>query len=558
MNKGVALIILILVLPVSVTNTFGEQIYPIKECAHALEGRFAYGVYLNNQKVGWEVAESKIIEHGEGEVFVESLEMRTVLNYSGNIVISESKYKKVVYSLKDEGQIKNAESESKFFEENDLKTTTTYNTTRKNKQLFTVKKINKKKVLEKFIPTSEDTIAQECAFIEWINNPSRATGDTLNTFSFNQESDDSSDIDDEETTTYLGKKKIKWSGVLIDAVRVKYQTKNEDTEPGMEVTLLPNGALFSGNMGPIEYRLEEEAVAKNLEISALEKLNEVKVDFTFEDTEQLDSLTVKVSGIDGNLVPVSNRQAIELDNASGTFLVTLTRDRENEKPISMPATEKEKYTASTDSYQSDDTRIKNLAKEIVGAETNFIKATELLKSWVFDNLSPTWKKNESSAIRVLENMAGDCTEYTLLFVSLARSLGMPAREAFGLKYSVDPYPTFTQHAWAEVFDGEYWISVDPSWNQLIVDVGHIKLDDEITMEPLEKTLGLLTGNISISIVDSRALGGFDYMIGLDTIKVLTEQQKYVWLILFILIGLLYQQRTNRKHKKVESVSTANH
>ena len=125
MNKGVALIILILVLPANATNTFGEQIYPIKECAHALEGRFAYGTYINNQKVGWDVAESKIIEHGEGEVFVESLEMRTVLNYSGNIVISESKYKKVVYSLKDEGQIKNAESESKFFEENDLKTTTT-------------------------------------------------------------------------------------------------------------------------------------------------------------------------------------------------------------------------------------------------------------------------------------------------------------------------------------------------------------------------------------------------------------------------------------------------
>ena len=154
-------------------------------------------------------------------------------------------------------------------------------------------------------------------------------------------------------------------------------------------------------------------------------------------------------------------------------------------------------------------------------------------------------------------MAGDCTEYTLLFVSLARSLGMPAREAFGLKYSVDPYPTFTQHAWAEVFDGEYWISVDPSWNQLIVNVGHIKLDDEITMKPLEETLGLLSKDISISLVDSRASGGFDFMIEPDTIKVLTEQQKYVWLTLFILLGLLYKQTANRRRKKVEPVSTAN-
>ena len=197
--------------------------------------------------------------------------------------------------------------------------------------------------------------------------------------------------------------------------------------------MFPNGTIFSGHMGPLEYRLEEEVVAKNLDVSVLDPLNEVKVDFTLEDTEQLDLLTLKVTGIDGNLVPVSNRQAVEIDNASGTFLVTLTRDRENEKPISMPATEKGRYTTSTESYQSDDMRIKSLAKEIVGEETDFIKATELLKSWVYDNLSPTWKKNESNAIRVLENMAGDCTESALLFVSLARSLGMPAREAFGLK-----------------------------------------------------------------------------------------------------------------------------
>ena len=117
MNKAVTLIILILVLPV---NTFGQQIDPLKECAHALEGRFAYGTYINNQKVGWEVAESKIIEHGEGEVFVESLEMRAVLNFNGNKVITESQHR-VTYSLKGEGQINNAESESKLFEENDLK-----------------------------------------------------------------------------------------------------------------------------------------------------------------------------------------------------------------------------------------------------------------------------------------------------------------------------------------------------------------------------------------------------------------------------------------------------
>jgi hypothetical protein len=186
MNKGVALIILILALSVSVSNVFGQQINPLEECANALESRLAYGVYMDNQKVGWAIEGSKIMEYGEEMEFVEFLEMKTVLNVSGNNIVSELQ-QKVAYSLKDEGQIIKAERESKVFEENDLKETTAYLTTRKDKRLFIVKKVEKNKVLEKFIPMSKDTLAQSCTFVDWINNPSRVAGDTIDSFSFDQE-----------------------------------------------------------------------------------------------------------------------------------------------------------------------------------------------------------------------------------------------------------------------------------------------------------------------------------------------------------------------------------
>ena len=53
--------------------------------------------------------------------------------------------------------------------------------------------------------------------------------------------------------------------------------------------------------------------------------------------------------------------------------------------------------------------------------------------------------------------AGDCNEHTVLFVALARALGLPARTAVGLVY-LDG--SFYYHAWPEVWLGE-WVAVDP-------------------------------------------------------------------------------------------------
>lgn len=77
---------------------------------------------------------------------------------------------------------------------------------------------------------------------------------------------------------------------------------------------------------------------------------------------------------------------------------------------------------------------------------------------------------------VLANRAGDCTEHTLLFVTLARAAGIPAREVGGLLYDANGgRPIFGWHAWAEIHDRAQWISVDPTWNQFFVDATHIKL-----------------------------------------------------------------------------------
>jgi len=64
---------------------------------------------------------------------------------------------------------------------------------------------------------------------------------------------------------------------------------------------------------------------------------------------------------------------------------------------------------------------------------------------------------------------GVCQDYTHVFVTLARLLGLPARYVSGL-----PLGDGASHAWAEVWHEGLWYGFDPTRNQT-VDEGYIKL-----------------------------------------------------------------------------------
>lgn len=80
---------------------------------------------------------------------------------------------------------------------------------------------------------------------------------------------------------------------------------------------------------------------------------------------------------------------------------------------------------------------------------------------------------------VLENRRGVCAEYATLFISLARSKGIPARHVSGFAYS-EMDGGFAEHAWAEIpvigDNGVEWVGFDPTWLEAgYLDGTHIKL-----------------------------------------------------------------------------------
>lgn len=78
-----------------------------------------------------------------------------------------------------------------------------------------------------------------------------------------------------------------------------------------------------------------------------------------------------------------------------------------------------------------------------------------------------------------------CTEFTDLFITLARAKGIPAREINGYAYTTNPHlmplGTFIDvlHSWPEYWDEEnqYWVQVDPTWENTTNGVNYFSQVD---------------------------------------------------------------------------------
>ena len=146
--------------------------------------------------------------------------------------------------------------------------------------------------------------------------------------------------------------------------------------------------------------------------------------------------------------------------------------------------------------QATDPRIKAEARRIVGRERRAGRVAELLTSWVYHNLKKEVVISVPSAVQVLQERRGDCNEHTVLYVALARALGLPARTAAGLVYLRG---RFYYHAWPEVWLGR-WVAVDPTFGEFPADAAHLRFVTGGLARQVE--LLRLIGRVRVSIVRS--------------------------------------------------------
>jgi hypothetical protein len=133
------------------------------------------------------------------------------------------------------------------------------------------------------------------------------------------------------------------------------------------------------------------------------------------------------------------------------------------------------YLAPEPLIQSDDPRIIRRARTVTAARADWSLdprqvAMQLTRS-VYASLEKEVTISVPSAVQVLESGRGDCNEHTVLFVALARALGLPARTAVGLVWVNG---AFFYHAWPEVWLGGDWVATDPTFGDWPADAAHIR------------------------------------------------------------------------------------
>ena len=125
---------------------------------------------------------------------------------------------------------------------------------------------------------------------------------------------------------------------------------------------------------------------------------------------------------------------------------------------------------STALIQADAPELVAVARRVAGGSRDAGVVARRLNEWVYERLEKDVTLSVPSALQVLEAGQGDCNEHTVLYVALARALGLPARTAVGLVFVNGQ---FYYHAWPEVWlDG--WVAMDPTLGQVPADASHLR------------------------------------------------------------------------------------
>lgn len=175
--------------------------------------------------------------------------------------------------------------------------------------------------------------------------------------------------------------------------------------------------------------------------------------------------------------PMNNR------TLSYTFYVRRKELVRKDFPRNEPSFNKkefERYLTPT-SLSPTSGKVKETAENITrGKKTTHAKARAIY-DWIVDNMyrDPKIKGCGIGEVeKLLENLGGKCGDIHSVYVALARSVGVPAREIFGIRIPTgkEGDMTMAQHCWAEFYlPGYGWVPIDPS------DVRKIMLEKKLNL-----------------------------------------------------------------------------
>ena len=135
------------------------------------------------------------------------------------------------------------------------------------------------------------------------------------------------------------------------------------------------------------------------------------------------------------------------------------------------------FLQATRLLQSEDYRVKELARNGAGGETDPVKAAFRLERSIHGKLkTKNFSTALASAAEVAASLEGDCTEHAMLLAAALRARQIPSRIVVGLVY-VESVQSFGGHMWTEAYLNGAWIPLDATLGRGGIGGAHIKLAD---------------------------------------------------------------------------------
>lgn len=148
-----------------------------------------------------------------------------------------------------------------------------------------------------------------------------------------------------------------------------------------------------------------------------------------------------------------------------TYHIECLRYDDPEATVAIPVTAAgfERQLEPDVLMQADHPKVKALAQHILGDEKDGRTAAVKLARYVYRTLD---KRSsvvaQASALQIIEEGCGDCSEHALLYTTLCRAVGIPARRCRGY---VNIGSNWGSHAWCEIWLGR-WVGADPTTGEV--------------------------------------------------------------------------------------------
>ncbi|MBJ6723856.1 transglutaminase-like domain-containing protein [Geomesophilobacter sediminis] len=135
-----------------------------------------------------------------------------------------------------------------------------------------------------------------------------------------------------------------------------------------------------------------------------------------------------------------------------------------------------------------DGEVKALATKITKGKKTVLEKAKAIYDWTCENTyrdPDTRGCGKGDVCELLKKPGGKCTDISSIYIALARAVGVPAREVFGLRLGKKAEEDITtwQHCWVEfLLPGYGWVPVDPADVRKAMLVEKLELKDAKTKQ----------------------------------------------------------------------------